>query len=305
MADATIEQVEPPKTLNRLGNWMTGTVSQLPNPSLVGSSKEPNEPNGTDNVVDGTTPAGNTTDQPPASDPKTGTTQAKPETATGTADDLPEDKWPRSAQEWKKFKEAKTKVLTEREARIKSLESELTEVRSKITQPGVDPKEMESLKKERDQLSEQLKVADVVRHPRFKAYFDGKTTAQIELAKRIVGPDMANKVAEVLSLPDGTYRNNQIEEVMVGLGPIQQSRFGGILNALAELDNERQREIANAGASYDSLQQAQKAERETAQTNFQKAVTDTLQTVQDPPRAFPSGRGETVIPNGTTASRNG
>lgn len=282
----TIEQAEPPKSLNRLGNWMTGTVSKL-NPTLGGSPKETNEPTapgpiGTDNAGDG--PAVGT-DTASATDEKE-TTVKSAGTETSPAE-LPEDKWPRSAQEWKKFKEVRSKQLTERETKIKALETELSEVRAKINQPSVDPKEIEALKKERDELSNELKVAKVERHPRFKAYFEGKTNAQIDLAKKIVGPDMANKVEEVLKLPEGTYRNNQIEEVMVGLGPIQQSRFGGILNALSEIESERNREIQNASASYDSLQKSQQEQMQAAQANFQKTVADTLQSVQDAKNGLP------------------
>jgi len=216
----------------------------------------------------------------PAKEPAPPPADAKPDEAK-PADDLGEDKWPRSAQEWKKFKEARKQAIEEREQKIAGLNTSLDELKKKISETPATSPELDTLRKERDELSDRLRTVDVERHPKFKAYFDAKLNTQVELAKRIVGPEHAEAAARLMGLPEGEYKNAQIEELMVNMTPLQQSRFGSVLNSVAEVEAERQSEIAKGRENYDRMVEEQKGAQAERAKAVDKAFNDAALKAQD------------------------
>lgn len=184
-------------------------------------------------------------------------------------------RWPRSAQEWKKFREEREREKAERDSRIKTLEEELTGLKGK-TSSLIDPKEVESIKQERDALSDRLRVVSVQQHPKFQAYFNNKTQAQMDMAKRIVGEEQAGEIEKVLKLPDSDYRTAKLEEILGGLSQLKATQFGVVLNNLEEIEMERQNEIARADKTYQEMIESEKRNgserRQTLEKVFNSAV---------------------------------
>lgn len=224
---------------------------------------------------------------PPAPEPPKLAVTAPAEPAKPAAED-DESKWPRSAKDWDAFKakrkERETALSKERDD-IKAERDRLNEEITTLKGQGPSP-ELETLKKERDEYEQQLRLHAVENHPKFKAYFDGKTNAQIELAKRIVGTDNADAISKALALPEGDYRDAKIQEVFDTLSPLQQSRLGSVTNALSEIQAERQTEVARSRENFEKMQTEQKTaqERTAAESNkaAQDAVNDALAKAQDP-----------------------
>lgn len=259
-----------------------------PQPATAEPQKEPDGTNDTQQPADHVA-VGKPTPAPapkPAPDPA-----PRPVEPPKPVDELPEDKWPRTAQEWKKFKEIKARDIKERDEKIKAIEAERDEIKKKISETPVSP-ELESLKKERDELSERLRILDVERHPKFTAYFQNRTQTQVDLAKRIVGPEYAEKAAKLLSLPDGQYKDSQIEEMLLNLSPLQQSRFGSVLNSLADIEAERQSEIKRSRENYDKMTAEQTAAREQQMKGIEKAFNDAALKVQDTNPVFKKREGD-------------
>ncbi len=194
---------------------------------------------------------------------------AAPAAAGKPADPAPADpdRWPRSAGEWSKFKATRDEQYKKRDGRIAELEKALAEREAKLASfsAAVDPKEHSIVREERDKLSEALRLAAVEKHPRFVAYYDGKVAAQVELAKRVVGPERAEAVATLLKQPENPWRAQQLEELLSELSPMSGSRLGGILNTIDALQEERATEIDKARADYDSALARQQAEGTAAQ----------------------------------------
>lgn len=196
----------------------------------------------------------------------------------------PEEKWPRTAAEWKARKESQKKLLDET---VKRYEAKITELETKHKSepPGPSP-ELESLKKEKEELSRRLQIVDVTQHPQFQAYFEGKTKAQIELAKRVVGNDLASKVESLLKQPDSEWRTNALEEIFVDLTPSQQSRLGGVLNSLAGIEAERQDEISRAGENYKQMLDQRANETKAQQAKLSQIIEDTVKAQMDPEKGL-------------------
>ncbi len=182
---------------------------------------------------------GAVTEEPPPEPPPA---PSKPAAAEGTpTPPAPAEiiePFPKTSENWKKFVSARDEGFKKRDSQIKELADKLRETETKFS-TVVDPKEFETVKSEREKLSETLRLVAVEKHPRFQAYYDNKTNAQIDLAKRISGPDKAETIAVLLKTPESEYRARQIEDLMADMSPLQQSRIGSVLNALEDIRSER------------------------------------------------------------------
>ncbi len=280
MADETTATIEAPPAAptaaTAMAGWMSQLKTDLPQPSLGSETKK--EPDGETRPEqpapdDAKAPAGDT--RPSAAGDAQKDAAAKPAEPA-------EEVWPRTAQEWKKRKESQAKIVAEREAKIGALEKELTETKSKITTTPKDSPEFQSLSKERDELSERLRVLEVTQHPKFVAYFKNKVDAQIGMAKSIVGAENAEKIEKLLLAPDSEWKRNELLSVMLDFDTIQQAQFGGVLNAMAEIERERAGEVAKSKESFELLQ-SQRTEKEKArQQGLEKLYTDIVGKAMDP-----------------------
>lgn len=201
----------------------------------------------------------------------------------------PEEKWPRTAAEWKKFKEARkeretalTTELNETKSKIKDYEEKLSK-----TNNAVDPAIVESLKKERDELSERLRLTAVERHPDFQKHFDQKISAQYELAKRIVGPDKADTMVRLLKSEDGPWKDQEIEALVSDLNGIKQGQVAGVLNALSEINAHKSAVLADAKGHYEKLVTEQKAKADSQKQLFANALNAALSKASDPKTGNP------------------
>lgn len=214
----------------------------------------------------------------PKEEPKAPEPVKEPAKETPPTTPTDEERWPRSAKEWKAFKEARAAQIKEKEKEISTIRAQLDDYKKKAETKVEVPPEFETIKKERDELSERLRVADIVNHPRFKAYFDNKTNAQMELAKRIVGTELSERAVRLLSLPDSDYRKEQLESFVAELSPFDQSRLGGVVNALNEISLEKQAEIEKATKDYQAIKSREESERKTTQEKAQEAARKAYQT---------------------------
>jgi len=300
------EQIDAPpakeETLSRqagMSKWMAGLKESLPNPSLGQGNEPPTDPQNQP-------PA----DPPPAPDdlpkaegvpevPKPGAVEPDAKKAEPVKEPpADETRWPRSAKEWKNFTEkqkAKTeefqKQLTERETRIKELEAKAT---ATIT-PEVQ-KEIDTLKKENDEYSKQLRLLSVTNHPKFKNYFESKTATTLAGLKSCVGPDQLEAVTRLIQQPDSDTKNQQIEALLEDMSALQRSRLLNVVNGLESIQAEREAEVARAQQDYEQIVAQAKSQREAQQANFTKLLDDTVKGMQ----AAQNGRPEYQLREGET-----
>lgn len=296
MADETTATLPPPTgptPASVTSAWLSTMHADLPSTSPGGARTEPQPKEDTNGETRPEPEAG--LDNPPAKPAATsvgadGKTDAAKPTATAApvAATTDEEKYPRTSQDWKKFKDAKAAALKERDAKIEALTKELTETKSKVVATPTDSPEWKAIQKERDELSERLRVTEVTQHPKFVAYFKNKTDQQVSLAKAIVGADNADKVEKLLAAPDSEWKQGQLEEMMIELGPVAQSRFGAVINALAAIEDERKGEIAKSKESYELLQKQKEDADKTKRAGLEKLFTDIVRKAIDPKDGMPA-----------------
>lgn len=205
----------------------------------------------------------------------------KPADTTPVKPEDDETKWPRTSEDWKKFKEARksreTELVSERDT-IKSERDRLNSEIETLKRSGPSP-ELDALKRERDELFNLVRVIDVEKNPQFKAHYEGKTSAQIKLGQTIVGESNAAQFEKIVKMPDGEYKNDQIREFLAGLDNLQTARLGGVLNNLDQIQQERQQAIESEVKNYDTIQQRRKAETDHQATQRRQEAEKTFSTV--------------------------
>jgi len=189
----------------------------------------------------------------------------KPPAATqGDDADMPtEIKSEKAREGWKEVKRSLAAARKEaEEAKAKAADYEKRLAERQVPQvPDDIQRRLSDLEKEREDLSERLRVADVERHPKFQQYFEGKTKALTEAAKGIVGADHAAKLERILKVADDDARTQMLDELMGDLTPARSARLGAVVADLEMLQREKAAEIGKAKERWGQLQQATEAEK--------------------------------------------
>jgi hypothetical protein len=181
-------------------------------------------------------------------------------------------KSPEGIADWNKLRSEAQTLRTQKAELEKMLE-----VRSKASP------EVETLRKQNQELSERVRILNVEQHPQFQAYFGNKTAEAIAIARSAAGVGKAEEVTRILQLPDSDYRAEQIDALIADLPVSRQTR---VLSALTQLDSinaERTAAIDRAKRDGVSVQQQQQqaAQEHQAKMNqiFEATVKDAIENV--------------------------
>lgn len=268
------ETIDPGKATRNFMESIREEMSKLPTgepskDSVTGSVTPPPEIKPPDDIAPSTPP------------PKPETPPTKP-VETKPAEVSDDEKWPRSASDWEKRKAAQAAKLKERDEKIKTYETKVKEYEDKLkaaSETKPDP-EFETIKQEREQYKTLLRQIAVEYDPQFKGYYSGKSQAQIELAKRIVGSDKATQVEQLLNLPDSAYKDQQIETMISDLPVWKQGQLGSVISSLAQLESERAAEIAKSKENFNQLQARQTKQLEDRKKAIETEFNSTLDNLK-------------------------
>ena len=167
-----------------------------------------------------------------------------------------------AAANFKKIKQDRDNIRNERD----SYKAQLDELQKKLE--NMDNSDVNSIlndvKKEKEYLSEQLKVANLERHPEFQQRYENKIKQIVDGAKAAVGEEYGERMGELVQMGESAYRNQEIEEIMVELTETQKSRMGALLTRMDEVRAERAEALNNADLTYTQLIERQNAESNAA-----------------------------------------
>lgn len=207
--------------------------------------------------------------------------------------DMPlEIKSEKAREGWKEVKRnlaAARKEADEWKAKVADYEKKLAE-KAAPQVPEDFQRRLADLEKEREDLSERLRVADVERHPKFQQYFEGKTKALTDAAKGIVGAEHAGKLERILKVADDESRTQMLDELMGELTPARAARLGAVVSDLELLQQEKVAEIGKAKERWGQLQQATEAEK-AAQFRQREELADRLVAAATEMEAFKAVEG--------------
>lgn len=161
-------------------------------------------------------------------------------------------------ENWEKLHAAKDHWQKQAEELSKRLETAQTAPKAN----GADPetiKRLETLQSERDNLLARLEAVAVEKSPRFEAAFKPRQEAAIAQAKAAVGPEKAKFIEDVLAMPEGVYRDQQLDAILGDLGP--GVRGAKLAQAVADLDRVAAERHAMASRGSDIFKQWQSEEQ--------------------------------------------
>lgn len=194
---------------------------------------------------------------------------------------LPEGTDSKKQSQWKQLQTRKKeaeRLVAEYQTKLKEAENKL----QTIVKPTPETEsQLLELQKQRDHLSSILEAVAAERHPKFQQQFQGRTEAALSLAQQAVGPELADKVAQLIQMPDNEFRNSQLDDIISSLGHL---RAGKLTNAIGDMDrisiekqslSARGQEQWKAWTSENVEKQRQQQAQQQAQT--EKAFTSELE----------------------------
>lgn len=146
-----------------------------------------------------------------------------------------------SAKNFKKIKDDRDNARKE----VEQLKAKLGE--------GNNADKLEKVQQERDELSEQLKLTAIERHPEFKRRFEERATKLIATAKSMVGVGQDEKIVQVMFMAEGDERTEQLDDLFAELPVSKQARLANIIQDMDTLQEERVEALNNANATMESL----------------------------------------------------
>ena len=159
----------------------------------------------------------------------------------------------RSAKDFRLIKEDRDNARNE----LDRMKAEL----EKLKDNNVD-EVLSNLQAERDELSEQLRVSSIERHPEFRRKFDDRISAVVKNAQSTVGEHNADQIARLLKMDDSEMRTEGIEQIFAELSPSRQAKLGAMLAQVDDIRSERRMMLENSEESYKQLAAAGDAQRE-------------------------------------------
>lgn len=117
--------------------------------------------------------------------------------------------------------------------------------------------EFEATKKDRDEYQKIVKQLYIEHDPQFQTHFNQRVQAALVDAKEAVGPDLAAKVEQILSVPPSSYRDEQLEALTEGMSEFRRSSLVQAYADLKRTERERKAELAKSAENHAKLQEVQ------------------------------------------------
>tara|TARA_B110000438_G_scaffold62609_3_gene63095 strand:+ start:1271 stop:2374 length:1104 start_codon:yes stop_codon:yes gene_type:complete len=159
----------------------------------------------------------------------------------------------RSAKDFRQLKEERDNAKSE----ITAMKEQLEQLKNS----DVD-NVLEKMQAERDELSKQLRISSVERHPEFRRKYDDRINQVVANAKKTVGEHNEEKIERLLRMDDSDIRTDGIEEIFGELSQSKQAKLGAMLAQVDDIQSDRAATLANANESWKQLAASGEAERE-------------------------------------------
>lgn len=179
--------------------------------------------------------------------------------------DAPTD-YPKSAKLWEEWK-AKERA---------EWETKLAEVQKQIK--PVNTKELDELRKGRDELAKQLQMVAIERDPKFNREYESASKTILDMAKVTAGAAKADVVEKLLKMNPSEARDAAVEVAMENMPTYKQTQLAYALAEMDKLRGFKAAKIQESLANWDSLQteaqSRQQAEQEKLKGVFEKHLAE-------------------------------
>lgn len=181
----------------------------------------------------------------------------QPAQTTASDDDIPRDYRSGSikAEQWNKMHVSRDQLKAE----VATLKEQLQKAQTAGASEEIT-KRLESLQRERDDLTSKFEQVAFERSPRFEAQFKPRIEAAVSLAKDAVGHEHATKIEQLLAMPSSEFRNRQLRDIAKELQD-DPLAIGRLSNAIGEIDKVNAEKQAYAQRGSETWRQWQEEDK--------------------------------------------
>ena len=158
---------------------------------------------------------------------------------------------------------------------------ELEELRKSVEDNKGSGDEIEQIRKERDSLSSELKVAAIERHPEFKRKYEERAANLLEQAKSMVGVGLDERIGSLLFAADSDDRTEKLDDIFAELGGSKQARLANIISEMDKLQDDRVSELNSSSATYDQLMESDRTNRSNVQQGNNKLFDEVSESARN------------------------
>lgn len=152
-------------------------------------------------------------------------------------------------KELSKAKDDIERKLTESQTKMAEMEKQLQKF---AAIPA--PEEIEKTKKQLSEYETLVNRFYLEHDPKFKASFDAKIEKVVGKAKKAVGEENAERVEQILRMPDGPLRDEQLRQLTSDLDDeLGRTRLIQAIDDYSEVIDQRNGELAKAGENLKAL----------------------------------------------------
>lgn len=197
------------------------------------------------------------TTPPPAETPKPPVEPAKPQATAPAAPDPDEEivagkRTPKN-EDFKRVKHAATEASKQRDelkAKTAEYEKELGELRKA---PKHNAELIAKIERERDEYKTKFEQVAVEFTPEFNAKYENGINAAIDRVKDALPADRAEKIKQLLRVPDGEWKRKMMAELTEDLDPFTTAEIVAANGRVRDILNERQSAITKAGETLNAI----------------------------------------------------
>lgn len=199
---------------------------------------------------------------------------------------IPDPAEPKTSKDWKAIKSERDHWKT----RAEQLELSLEEFKKKSPQEQLEsagtPEQVDQIKKERDELRNQLQQVAYERDPQIQQQYTQRAQQIFEQAKKAVGQEHAQKIEQALQAPP-EQRDQVIDEISENLTNWRSHQLANAVSQLDHLATEWQQNVQQSQQNWQQLTEQQKQEQQRELERKKQTFQTTLQKWTDPDEGMP------------------
>ena len=139
---------------------------------------------------------------------------------------------------------------------------ELDEMKKTMEANQSSTAELDHLRSERDELSNELKVSAIERHPEFKRKYEERASNLLAQAKNMVGVGLGESITSLMFAPESDDRTEKLDDIFAELPVSKQARLGSLIAEMDTLQEDRRNELTTSNATYEKLMEDDRSNRQ-------------------------------------------
>lgn len=194
----------------------------------------------------------------------------------------PSIKSPKAAEDFKSIKKRALAAEAKAAEAEKTIAARVKEYEDKLkAAPKSDPNELEAIRAEADKYKSLVETIGVEFDPAFQAKYEKRAEAVIDQLKLVIPDAVLKKLGELLPMPDGPHKQQQLAEITDGLDDLQKLELFQANRDFRAIANERNAELSKSREKFAELQKGKQAETDKLKERLGKAFDAATERVRD------------------------